>query len=261
MNLCRKPQRRSRCEGHAVLGAMHASGGALVRVLLLLAVVQLLVSSVPAAPAPTTNTPALSPPPSGPSPPPSGQSPSGSLAATMETLDDIYKLAMGDRVSFRIVEDNEEPRQLMVLQSGGLEIPYIGRFPSLGKTCKTLAHEIKAELEKEFYIKATVVIAVDQMTLSRGRIYLFGAVRAAGPQEIPSDEVFTLSKAIMRAGGFSDFANKRQVKVTRKETGNGDKPKTMVRNIGDVIEKGETKEDLVLEVGDIIYIPSRSVNF
>lgn len=179
----------------------------------------------------------------------------------METLDDVYKLVIGDRVSFRIVEDQEDPRPLMVLQSGGLEIPYIGRFPVVGKTCKTLASEIKKELEKEFYVKATVIITVDELTRSRGRVYLFGAVRVPGPQEIPSDEVFTLSKAIMRAGGFSDFANKKQVKVTRKFLGGDEKPKILVRNIGDVIERGETKNDLELEVGDIIYVPSRSVNF
>lgn len=181
--------------------------------------------------------------------------------ATMENLDDVYKLAMGDRLSFRIVEDNEDSKQLMVLQSGGIELPYVGRFPAIGKTCRTLAREIKAELEKDYYHRATVIITVDELTRSRGRIYLFGAVRVPGPQEIPSDEVFTLSKAIMRAGGFADFANKRQVKVTRKVAGGDDKPKILVRNVGDVIEKGETKEDIDLEVGDIIYVPSRSVNF
>src|SRR6266446_6729035 len=45
---------------------------------------------------------------------------------------------------------------------------------------------------------------------SRGRIYVYGSVKGQGPQEIPADESYTVSKAIIRAGGFGDFANKRK---------------------------------------------------
>src|SRR5438876_10879300 len=134
----------------------------------------------------------------------------------MDALDEKHKLAIGDRLSFRIEEDQEDPKPLMVTDSGDLEVPYLGRFPAENKTCKELAREIKAELEKEYYYQATVIIAVDSMTKSRGKIYLVGPIRVPGPQDIPSDETFTLSKAILRAGGFSDDADKRNVKVTRK---------------------------------------------
>lgn len=182
-------------------------------------------------------------------------------AVNMETLDDTYKLAVGDRLSLRIVEDQEEPRPLIVMQSGGIEVPYIGRFPALNKTCKLLAKELKAQLEKEYYYQATVIVAVDELSRSRGRVYLFGSVRMPGPQDIPSDEVYTLSKAIMRAGGFGEFADKKHVKVTRKGPPGQDKPQILVRNVADVIEKGDTRYDLDLEVGDIIYIPARLLNF
>jgi len=88
-----------------------------------------------------------------------------------------------------------------VTDSGDVELPYIGRFPALDKTCKQLATELKGELEKEYYYKATVIVAVDIKSKSRGKVYLVGQLRMAGPQDIPSDEVFTLGKAITRAGG------------------------------------------------------------
>ena len=126
-----------------------------------------------------------------------------------------HSLAIGDRLSFRIEEDLEEPKPLVVADSGELEVPYLGRLPAEGKTCKQLAAEIKAALEKDYYYHATVVLAVDQKAKSRGKVYIVGPVKTPGPQEIPSDEVLTLSKAILRAGGFNDFADRRNVKVTR----------------------------------------------
>jgi protein involved in polysaccharide export with SLBB domain len=89
---------------------------------------------------------------------------------------------------------------------------------------------------------------------SRGRIYVYGSVKAQGPQEIPADESYTVSKAIIRAGGFGDFANKRIVKVTRK---NG---QDFTVDLKEVIEKGKTNKDIVLQPDDQIYVPQRLIN-
>ncbi len=179
---------------------------------------------------------------------------------SMDTLDDKHRLAIGDRLSFRIIEDEEDPKPLPVTDSGELEVPLIGRYPAVGKTCKQLAHELKTELEKEYYYQATVIIAVDVMTRSRGKIYVVGPVRAPGPQDIPSDEVFTLSKAILRAGGFGDFADTRNVRVTRKAPQGGGE-NTFTVDVGQILEKGRTDKDMPLEPGDFIYVPERAIRF
>jgi protein involved in polysaccharide export with SLBB domain len=175
-------------------------------------------------------------------------------------LDDKHKLAIGDQISFRIVEDEEDPKSLTVTDSGEPEVPYIGRFQAVGKTCKELARQLKTELEKDFYYQATVVIAVNVMAKSRGKVYLVGPVHMPGPQEIPSDEVLTLSKAILRAGGFTDFADKKNVKVTRQAKSGG-KDETFTINVGKVLENGTTETDLPLQPGDLIYVPEKLVRF
>jgi polysaccharide export outer membrane protein len=177
----------------------------------------------------------------------------------MDALDDKYRLAIGDRLSFRIAEDEElEPRPITVTDSGELEIPYIGRFPAVGRSCKELGYALKTNLEKEYFYHATVVVAVDLMTRTRGKVYLVGPVRAPGPQEIPSDEVLTLSKAIMRAGGFGDFANEKEVKVTRKV---GGEDKTFIVNVAEILEKQKTDADMKLEAGDFIFVPEKTIRF
>ena len=175
---------------------------------------------------------------------------------SMTVLDDKKKLGPNDYVSFRVVEDRDnESQHLRVNDSGELEVPYVGLVQAAGKSCKELAYTVKASLEREYYFHATVIMAVDHISeKSRGRIYVYGSVKAQGPQEIPPDESYTVSKAIIRAGGFGDFANKRKVKLTRK--GGHD----YIVDLKRVIEEGHTEEDIVLQPDDQIYVPQRLIN-
>lgn len=176
---------------------------------------------------------------------------------SMTVLDDKKRLGSNDYVSFRVVEDRDnESQHLRVNDTGELEVPYIGLVPASGRTCKELAYSVKSLLEREYYYHATVIIAVDRVSeKSRGKIYVYGNVKGQGPQEIPADEIYTVSKAIIRAGGFGDFANKRKVRVTRKDG------KNFFVDLKRVIEEGHTDEDLVLEPDDQIQVPQRAINF
>jgi protein involved in polysaccharide export with SLBB domain len=175
----------------------------------------------------------------------------------MTVLDDKKKLGSNDFVSFRVVEDRDnESQHLRVNDSGELEVPYVGLVQAAGKSCKELAYTVKAALEREYYYHATVIIAVDHISeKSRGKVYVYGSVKGQGPQEIPADESYTVSKAIIRAGGFGDFADKKKIKLTRK---NGE---TVTVNLKRVIEEGRTDEDVVVRPDDQIYVPQKLVNF
>ena len=176
---------------------------------------------------------------------------------SMNVLDDKVRLGPNDYVSFRVVEDRDnESQRIRVNDNGELEVPYAGLVPAAGRTCKQIAYAVKAALEKEYYYNATVIIAVERKSeKSNGRVYVVGNVRGPGPQEIPYDETYTVSKAIIRAGGFTDFANEKKVKLTRK---NGE---AYVINLRDVIEKGRTESDVVLQPDDQIFVPQKLINF
>lgn len=175
---------------------------------------------------------------------------------SMTVLDDKKRLGPNDYVSFRVVEDRDnESQHLRVNDSGELEVPYAGLIQASGRSCKELAYSVKAALEREYYYHATVIIAVDHISeKSRGRVYVYGSVKGQGPQEIPADEAYTVSKAVIRAGGFGDFANKRKVRLTRKGG------KDSVVDLKRVIEEGHSEEDVVLQPDDQIYVPQRLIN-
>jgi len=175
---------------------------------------------------------------------------------SMNVLDERKKLGPNDYLSFRVVEDRDnESQHLRVNDNGELEVPYVGLVQASGKSCKELAYTVKAALEREYYFHATVIIAVDRISeKSRGKVYVYGSVKGQGPQEIPADESYTVSKAIIRAGGFGDFANKRKVKLTRKSG------QDLIVDLKRVIEEGHTEEDVVLQPDDQIYVPQRLIN-
>ena len=219
--------------------------------------------------------------------------------SSMEVLNDTTKLSAGDRVSFRIVEDRQQPISLIVTDSGEMEVPHIGRVAALDKTCKQLAREIKPLLEQEYFKRATVIIGLDQQSgKSRGKVYLTGQVRSPGVLELMPGDPLTVSQAILRANGVGDFAEKRKVRLVRRKDGlpvataemlRKAEPKqegfwknfgknlgnvfrkqkeapnestdTFIVDLVDILEKGHLERDPVLKVGDLIYVPERLINY
>lgn len=179
---------------------------------------------------------------------------------SMEVLNDSSRLGVGDRVSFRVVEERRDPISLIVTDSGEMEVPLIGRVAALNKTCKQLAYDIKPVLEKEYFYHATVIVGLDSIsTKPRGKVYLTGQLRTQGALELMPDETMTVSKAILRAGGLADFANKRKVKLIRRKP-DGQTVTTIVDLVA-ILEKGQLEKDPVLEPGDLIVVPERLINF
>jgi polysaccharide biosynthesis/export protein len=185
---------------------------------------------------------------------------SSNLTASMISLEEGQKLGPGDRVTYRVIEDQDEPRSLTITDSGDLQVPYFGLVHAAGKSSLQLAKDIKELLEKQLYYRATVIIALEVFNKARviGKVYVTGQVRNKGGFEIPGGETLTVSKAILNAGGFSDFSDKKRVRLVRKT---GNETKTFIINVVEIWEKGQLEKDLVLQPDDLIVVPARLVNY
>jgi len=178
----------------------------------------------------------------------------------MDALDDKRALAIGDKLSFRIVEDQKPPIELTVTDSGEVEAPLIGRVSATGKTCRQLAFDVKKLLEKGYFYRCTVIIGLDAIsTQSRGSVYLTGNLRSQGAFDLPPRQDITLSQVILRAGGFSDFANPHKVKLIRRISPT--ETKTMIVDVTKILNKGKIADDPVLMPDDVIMVPEKLINF
>jgi protein involved in polysaccharide export with SLBB domain len=167
-------------------------------------------------------------------------------------------LGVGDIVTLEIVEDRESPVSKKVTDTGDLDVPYIRRVHVAGKTCSEVAAEITRLLEADYYHKATVKLAIEQFSREKGisaKVYISGDVKAPGAQEIPNGDKLSLSGAIVRAGGATQFGDLKKVKLTRK--GKTGASETVVVNVKAILEEGQLEQDRELRDGDNIFVPRR----
>jgi polysaccharide biosynthesis/export protein len=173
----------------------------------------------------------------------------------MAVVDPDKKLSAGDQVTVEIIEDKEGGLPRVVTATGDLDVPPLGRVHVGGKTTAEASVEIKRKLEADYYYHATVRLSIDAVSKSdvkSGIVNLSGEIRRLGPQVMIAGEPLTLSNAILRAGGFTEWGDQKKVKVTRKV---GGETKTLIYNVKHIIETGDINSDPVLQDGDRIFVP------
>lgn len=177
---------------------------------------------------------------------------------------DNYVVSTGDKISYRVPEDRDDPRTLIVLPAGEMDIPYLGQPVKIaGKTLAQAAQQIRTLLEKDLYYQATVTLTLVETAPPKpvapgtikpaGQVTITGAVKSPGIQEIPPNEKLMLSRAIIRAGGGTSFAKLDDVKISRKKKdGTVEHIKADVRI---VLKEGKTDRDVELKPDDFVIVP------
>jgi protein involved in polysaccharide export with SLBB domain len=193
----------------------------------------------------------------------------------MSALDDKVPLQEGDTISFRVIEDRDDPVTRVVTDTGEVDFPYIGRVKVEGKTCKQVATDVKKLLEVDYYKQATVIVGLDinvweDKTKAQDMAWVVGEVKEEGPLQLIKAQPTTVSQAILRAGGFSDFADQRAVKVIHRDP-NATTPSNQPPDLSKVkdvqvidvksVFDGKSTADPVLKSGDYIVVPKRFFNY
>jgi protein involved in polysaccharide export with SLBB domain len=187
---------------------------------------------------------------------------------SMEVLDDSRPLQIGDTISLRVVEDRDKVQSLLIQESGDIQAPHIGLVKAAGRTCKQLAYSMQKDLEKQYFQQATVIVALERSVRthaireplpSTDAFTIYGQVARQGKYELLPDEGLTVSQAILRAGGFAQFANKNKVLLIRKV--GKDKSVTIQLNMTDVMEKGKLEKDIPMRPYDVIIVKEKLFNF
>jgi protein involved in polysaccharide export with SLBB domain len=173
----------------------------------------------------------------------------------MQIVDPDKKLAAGDQVTVEIMEDREGGLPRVITAAGELDVPPLGRVKVSGHTTVEAASQIKQLLEKDYYYHATVRLAIDRVSpvqVRSGIVYLSGEVRILGPLEMISGETLTLSNAILKAGGISEWGDAGKVRLTRQKKDGG--IVVIMADFNKIIASGDASQDPVLQDGDRIYV-------
>lgn len=138
--------------------------------------------------------------------------------------------------------DSELPAEQKVKENGTVSLKYIGSVKAVGLTAGQLEKAIHDAYVPKFYKHISVVVVADNQFF-----YVSGEVK--NPNRHPHVSELTVTKAIASAGGFTDFAKRSKVTITRlagkQETIDCDK-----------VLKDPTL-DLPVYPGDKIHVPRR----
>lgn len=157
-----------------------------------------------------------------------------------------YIIGCLDQLEIKILDNPDLTQNLIVSPQGDISFPMIGRVYVAGLTPSEASTKIATLLEG-YLVAPSVTVSVNQFTSKK--IYLFGEVKQPG-SFVFSGEI-TLLKAIATAGGFTEFANMRNIKVYRQKLQNNGYECINV-NVKNIL-KGKLP-DLLLKTGDVIMI-------
>ena len=168
---------------------------------------------------------------------------------------DSYTLGAGDRLRVDIFNVPEYSGEFYVLGDGAINLPVIGAIPVQGMTVQRASSLLTAYFSR--YVKRPIV-TISVLAPRPVQFAIAGEVTRAGSYIIPftteNRKFPTITQAIQLAGGTTQTANLRQVQVRRAATG-----RIAYVNMFDVLQRGNTAQDITLRDGDTIYI-SRSEN-
>lgn len=180
----------------------------------------------------------------------------------MSVVDPDKKLSAGDEVTVEIVEDREGGLARVVSATGELDVPPLGRVRVAGQTAADAASNIKRMLEKDYYYTATVRLSIDRISkvaVQQGSVQLSGQVRIVGPQMLIAGEQLTVSGAILKAGGLTEWGNAKKVQVTRRSKDG--RTEQFEVDFKKITETGDIQADPVLQDGDRIFVPKIFIRF
>jgi len=175
----------------------------------------------------STNEPAFSDTPAVP-PTITQSSPAGSPPANADDSD-VARFHVGDTVTVTLtgLPDTIDPHVESIKEDGTITMPDIGHVQAAGKTAGELQNEIHDLYVPRLYLHLTVAVTTGDRVY-----YVRGEVKNPGRQLYVGET--TVTKAITSAGDFTDFANRRnvlltrangqQIKVNCKKVLNGDEP-------------------------------------
>ncbi len=163
---------------------------------------------------------------------------------------DSYTLGAGDRLRIDIFNVPEYSGEFFVLGDGAVNLPVIGAIPIQGLTVQKASALLTAYFSR--YVKRPIV-TISVLAPRPVQFAIAGEVTRAGSYTVPfsgdNRKFPTISQAIQLAGGTTQTANLRQVQVRRAATG-----RIQTVNIFDVLQRGNTSQDISLRDGDTIYI-------
>ena len=185
--------------------------------------------------------------------------------------DDGYILGAGDRIKLDVFSVPEFSGEYMVLPNGAVNLPQVGMLMVQGFTTEQAS---KMVVDRYSVILTRPIINFNVTTTRPMMVAIAGEVERPGAYSLSGggyggnnngnnnnnnngggSESATLSRAIQIADGVTRSADLQRVQISRRRAGNM-KDDIITVNLLQLIQSGDTRQDIRLRDGDSILIPA-----
>lgn len=178
--------------------------------------------------------------------------PSAAAISTREGPSEEYLIGPLDQLTIFVWRNPELGAKVQVRPDGRITTPLITDMPAVGKTPTMLAQDIKIQLSQYINEPIVSVIVNTFAGISSQQIRVIGATEK--PASIPYVANMTLLDAMISVGGLSEYAAGNRARLIRSNKGTGKQQEYSLR-LGDLIKRGDSKANVLLQPGDVIIIP------
>jgi polysaccharide export outer membrane protein len=156
-----------------------------------------------------------------------------------------YLLGPGDKLRIEVYKDPQMSQSVQIRPDGKVTLPLVGDLEASGRTPVELRDTVTRAL-KEYMNNPVVTVIVVEATAATA--YVVGGV--THPGAVPVLGNLTVLQALAMAGGLTDFADRKNIRVLRKGSGG---MQSIPFNYKDAI-KGSAPS-VNLRAGDTIVVP------
>ena len=172
-------------------------------------------------------------------------------------MEEDYILKKGDLVFVKIYPEDDYVKggEMEINSEGMITLPLLGKMEVADKTTLTAEKEIAEIIDRDYLVNPSVVITVrpnEKPLIKKQPLMILGQVKRPGPVNFPvAENTFSLLQAIASAGGFTEIANIKKIKIIRQGA-DGGKNQVIQANADAIISGSD--DDVELEPGDIINV-------
>ncbi len=173
---------------------------------------------------------------------------SGTTDKTTTAAD--YRLAAGDKLRIEVYKDSQLSQSLQIRPDGKITLPLVGDVAAAGRTPMELRDAIGGAL-KDYITNPVVTVIVTEATPPPVPVvYVTGEVNKPGALSLTIGPMSVL-QAIAMAGGLTDFADRKDIRILRK----GEKGMESLKfNYKDALKGDNKTEPLLLKAGDTVIV-------
>ncbi len=168
---------------------------------------------------------------------------------TSGPVSDDYRVGPGDRMVLMLTGEVELAHDLAVTREGFVVVPEVGRISIANLTMSEARTLIRSRLERSYsgISRGTTTVDITIVELRTNQIYVIGEVTQPGAYQLAS--VATVTNALYAADGPTTLGSLRNVRIQRRSG------EDLTLDLYPYLLNGDASGDIILEQGDVVFLP------